>query len=297
MAAEEISVAGIRIHKQNFNKSRGRGYYSSIDILHLEQIRTILQDEALSREQKEIHIRDHVTTRPLGQFSDETLFRSTRWSPDSQSLAFLITEADDVQLWVADVASGKTKQVASHVNCSVSVSSFTWARDSKSLFFLQAVEKGNPVPSTPIPPFSPAISSNVLGKKAIARTYQNLLTNAHDEALFRFFGTSQVVQVDITGDEPPVPMPQTQGLIQSLSLSPNGEYLLTKQICQPFSYLVPYTRFPHVNQIWKVQAPESAPVFRQDIPLQEQIPSIRDAVGTGPRQCMLSLLLRCGLKT
>lgn len=283
LAAEEVSVAGIRIHKQNFNKSRGRGYYSSMDILNLSQVRDILKNNSLSREQKEAQIREQVNTQPIGEFTEDTLFRNVRWSPDSNLLGFLVTKANDVELWIAEAATGAARKLTGNVNCSVAVSSFTWARDSQSVFYLEAVEKGNSVPEAPIPPFSPAISSNVLGKKAAARTYQNLLKNSHDEALFRFFGTSQVSQISVTGSDTAVVMPGTRGIIQSLSLSPNGQYLMTKQICQPFSYLVPYTRFPHANQIWDVQASQDEPVFEQKIPLQEHIPSVHDAVSTAPR--------------
>lgn len=66
------------------------------------------------------------------------------------------------------------------------------------------------------------------GNTAAARTYQNLLTCAHDEELFRFFTTSVVSKVviddngEFLSEEELAP---TKGIIKSFSISPDGKFL------------------------------------------------------------------------
>lgn len=61
--------------------------------------------------------------------------------------------------------------------------------------------------------------------------------------------------------------------------------MLTQNIEEPFSYLVPYARFPQTNTVWNISEKDVSSVFEQKIPLQEQIPSVHDAAKIGPRNC------------
>ncbi|MEP0919557.1 hypothetical protein NC981_22260 [Leptolyngbya sp. DQ-M1] len=54
-------------------------------------------------------------------------------------------------------------------------------------------------PQPSIVPTAPRIEEN-LGRKTPARTYTNLLTNAHDEALFEYYLTSALERVHLTGE-------------------------------------------------------------------------------------------------
>ena len=59
--------------------------------------------------------------------------------------------------------------------------------------------------------------------------------------------------------------------------------MLTKTMNEPFSYLVPYTRFPQSNQVWDLTQSPIAMAFNQEIGLQEQIPSVHDSCAVGAR--------------
>jgi len=53
-----------------------------------------------------------------------------------------------------------------------------------------------PLPGRSKVPDAPLVQACEAGNKAPARTYQDLLVDAHDEALFRHFCTTQLVLVD-----------------------------------------------------------------------------------------------------
>lgn len=54
-----------------------------------------------------------------------------------------------------------------------------------------------PPPQKPLAPPGPRISTNVEGSVSQARTYQDLLKNAHDEAVFEHHGQSHLVYVKV----------------------------------------------------------------------------------------------------
>ena len=67
-------------------------------------------------------------------------------------------------------------------------------------------------------------------------------TNAHDEALFDYYFTSQLTRVDLAdGKATAVGSP---GVISGFGVSPDGQYVLTNRLKRPYSYLVPASQFP-----------------------------------------------------
>ena len=84
-------------------------------------------------------------------------------------------------------------------------------------------------------PVGPRVQQNE-GKAAPAWTSQDLLTSAHDDALFEYYFTSQLAIVDAaSGAVSPFGTP---GLFASVSASPNGEYVLVTKVKRPFSRIV-----------------------------------------------------------
>jgi hypothetical protein len=82
----------------------------------------------------------------------------------------------------------------------------------------------------------PIVQENA-GRTAPVRTYQDLLSNPYDEALFDYYFTSRLALVALTdGAVRPIGEP---GLIMSAQLSPDGRYILQTRVKRPFSYAVP----------------------------------------------------------
>ena len=75
--------------------------------------------------------------------------------------------------------------------------------------------------------------------------------NMADEMKFEHFATSCIMKVE-AGKEPV--MLWNPGMFKSFSISPDGQYILVEQLMRPFSYNVPYYRFPTCIDIWTSEA-------------------------------------------
>jgi hypothetical protein len=90
-------------------------------------------------------------------------------------------------------------------------------------------------------PTAPIIQSTN-GKKSTVRTYQNLLKDQHDEELFDYYFTSQLLLVNSeNGKAKKIGEP---AIYMSVEFSPDNKYLLASRINKPYSYLLPYYYFP-----------------------------------------------------
>ncbi len=115
------------------------------------------------------------------------------------------------------------------------------------------------------------------GKAGQIVTYEDLLKNPYDEALFDYYGTSQLATVDIaTGRPTPLGAP---AIYTSASPSPNGAYVLVERLHRPYSYLFPYERFPVAIDVLARDGSRVETIANR--PLADAIPV--DGVVTGPR--------------
>ncbi len=199
------------------------------------------------------------------------------WAPDGSRFAFTHTGDDGVELWTVDAGSGAATRVTSGVNAIFRNTPFHWLSDSAHLAVrIVDADRGMP-PQAPAVPETPVIQETT-GRVAPARTYQDLLTSPHDNALFNYYGAARAVVVDLSGGATEIAGP---GIIDRFAPSPDANYLLVSTIHEPFSWLVPYSRFPHRIEI----RDRSGAVVREvvDLPLHEEIPIGRDSAPTGPR--------------
>ena len=199
------------------------------------------------------------------------------WAPDGSRFAFTHTGDDGVELWTVDAGSGAATRVTSGVNAIFRNTPFHWLSDSAHLAVrIVDADRGMP-PEAPAVPETPVIQETT-GRVAPARTYQDLLTSPHDNALFSYYGAARAVVVHLSGDATEIAGP---GIIDRFAPSPDANFLLVSTIHEPFSWLVPYSRFPHRIEI----RDRSGAVVREvaDLPLHEEIPIGRDSAPTGPR--------------
>ncbi len=74
-----------------------------------------------------------------------------------------------------------------------------------------------------------------LGTASPAPTLEDMLKTAYDEELFEYYFTSQVAAYDVaTGRKTHAGKP---AIVESITPSPNGEYLLVSKVKRPFSHL------------------------------------------------------------
>ena len=126
-------------------------------------------------------------------------------------------------------------------------------------------------------PSGPVIQETT-GEAAPNRTYQDLLQNPHDEAVFEHYATSQVTRIALDGTIVSMGEP---ALIRGISVSPDGQYALVQTTHRPYSYLVPASRFPNRMEVWDMNGNVVHEVA--DLPLQENVPTGFGSVPTGVR--------------
>ena len=163
-----------------------------------------------------------------------------RWSPAGDGFAFTRTTSDGVALWLADPATGTARALTSPSLNAARGEPCDWMPDGRSLLCHFVVEDRGAAPVSASIPVGPVIQASG-GEAAPSWTFQDLLEDAHDEALFDYYLTSQPALVDAaTGDTRPLGAP---AVYESLEPSPGGDYFLSIRTVRPYSYLVPDARF------------------------------------------------------
>ncbi|MGE5343526.1 MAG: S9 family peptidase [Candidatus Omnitrophota bacterium] len=254
----ELKLAGIRINP----KTNGPGatrifYYKNLKLKDLKNM-------------KEYPITGLPADPKISNFS---------WAPDSRHVAFFVTQANGIELWAVDAATGKaTKLTEAIVNEALEASVLEWLPDSQHLLFKAVCPNRPDLPRKNDTPKGPVVQCND-GQVTPVKTFQDLLTCAYDEELFTHYATSQLMTVDLNGNAKPIGTP---GIIKIFDPSPNGAYILVESIKSPFSYQLPCYFFPYSVQIWDIEGKVVKTLA--DIPLLDYILPSNDATMKGPRQ-------------
>ncbi|HSE41375.1 MAG TPA: prolyl oligopeptidase family serine peptidase, partial [Acidobacteriota bacterium] len=201
-----------------------------------------------------------------------------RWNATGTLFAFRNEAKDSVELWVADVATQKARQIPNVALNPVLRSDYQWMQDQKTLLVKLIPNNRGKKPEPPEIPPGPKIQEST-GATAPSSTYEvrDVLKSPHDADLFDYFATSQLALIDTTtGNVTPLGKPNVFG---SVSASPNGEYILVEYYHRPYSYLRAYYRFPKEVEVWSKKGELVEKLVSQ--PLAEQVPI--DGVVKGPR--------------
>ncbi len=199
------------------------------------------------------------------------------WSPDESKVAFTHTTENKIELYILDIATAKAAKLTDLAINATLGSPMSWLPDGKGLLVKTTVANRGNAPEVSRVPVGPNTQEN-LGKKAQAPTYQDLLKNATDERLFEYYCTSQLVKVMLNGKTQNI---GATGITPSVSLSPDGKYILTETISRPFSFLVTLRSFPTKIEILDING-KSVRTLASN-PLEEDQPWSRDATTPNPR--------------
>ncbi len=206
------------------------------------------------------------------------------WSADGQRFAFENITAEAVELWIGDARSGAVRRLPGVRLNQMFGDQAQWMPDQKTLL-VKLVSGPKAPPVAPPGSDGPGIQES-LGQTGQSSTYENrdTLRNRHDEALFDYYGTSQLALVDAaTGKITPVGKP---GLYEELDVAPDGRHAVVTEIRPPYSYVTTFDRFPKQIDLWdlsKRPAKGANPVVREiaALPLADRVPN--RGVPTGPR--------------
>ncbi|SEG15349.1 glutamyl peptidase. Serine peptidase. MEROPS family S09D [Bryocella elongata] len=205
------------------------------------------------------------------------------FSPDAKHIAFVRTVDAPAtmagqELWVIDVATAAANRVgAVHLN-SILGHPCEWLPDSTGLLCKTVPATRGAAPKETGVPTGPHVQEN-LGTKRPAPTYEDLLKTPEDAAIFEYYATSQLAVVSLGGVVKPLAV---KGVVEGAKPSPDGHYAMVSLIHRPFSYTIPYERFPQLTEIASLKG-SASPHVLQDRPAVDDLPISRDAVQPGPR--------------
>jgi len=196
------------------------------------------------------------------------------FSPDGKRISIVHTTDRAIRLLVADVATAQVRVLLDGGINNLG-GGCSW-RDDSTGFLCRLIPdgRGGPPPA-PAVPSGPNIQEN-LGKPLPGRTYQDLLSNAHEEQLYDYYFTSQPAWVSLDGQKTAF---GPAAVYAGMSVSTDGQWLVVTRVKRPYSYLVPAGLFPRQTELWD----RSGRVVRTlaDVPMGDTIPV--NGVFAGPR--------------
>ena len=201
------------------------------------------------------------------------------WSPDQTMAAFTNTTANGAELWILDIAKAEAKKMTEDKLNANMGSPYDWFPDGSG-FLVKVLPEDRKalIDKATAIPTGPRISVNEGGTKAQNRTYQDLLKDKADEANFEQLVRSTLYKVSMDGS---MSQWKETGMYRAISFSPDGKYVMMTTIKRPFSYLVPYYRFPTLTEIYD-QAGQLVKEI-QDMALVEELPKGFGSVALGKR--------------
>lgn len=201
------------------------------------------------------------------------------WSPDGSQLAFLANFERVSQVYVADVATGKSRQVtpAKSALLATMVTAVDWTADGSGIVAVLLPDGRGPEPVGPAIATGPRVRLWTEGAKSPQRNYASLLGEPYDQALMEYHVTGQLTVLDVkTRVARKIGAP---AMITGVDPSPDGKYLRVTTLRKPFSYMVQVGNFGTVEEIWDAGGKVLAEVMKR--PLREMPDTSQ---GDGPPQ-------------
>jgi dipeptidyl aminopeptidase/acylaminoacyl peptidase len=176
------------------------------------------------------------------------------------------------------VATATAKRI-SEANLNANLGSpFNWIDDNNLLVKIIPANRAALIDSKKTMPKGPT-TSNADGKSSQNRTYQDLLKNKTDEANFETLISSELYKISLDGKKT---LFKEKDMYIGQSYSPDGKYVMITTIQKPFSYIVPFSRFPQTSVVYNAN---TGKIIRDvnNVPLVEIMPKGFAAVRAGKR--------------
>jgi dipeptidyl aminopeptidase/acylaminoacyl peptidase len=267
VGAPELRLAGIRINPRTYAGSR-EAFMSGLKLIPVS-LPGPTKGKAIIKRAPPLAPGPVTVQLPEGRRIVQALF-----SADSKTLAMILSTDAGLELAVADVATGTTRKLTEAKLSGVLASPCAWSANEALVCLMRAA--GNPPEKSAIPS-GPAIQETK-GRATPNPTFQDMLQDAGDESIFEHYATSQPVRITLDGAATPI---GPWGLYRRATPSPDGRFVLVQKISRPFSYVVPYTRFPTTTEIWSAEGALAKRLA--ETPLQDGISIASDSTPIGPR--------------
>jgi len=199
-------------------------------------------------------------------------------SPNEKKIAFTHTTNTGVELWVLDIETARAARLTEPILNANMGNPVSWLSDNVNLLVRLLPKNRIALTNTKKNlPAGPTVSSSD-GSISQNPTFQDLLKNKADEQNFESLITSDLYKISITGI---TELFKPSSMYAGVSVSPDGNFVLITTIKKPFSYLVPYYRFPQTSIVYDINGNEIRVV--NEIPLTENLPKGFDSAPKGKR--------------
>jgi dipeptidyl aminopeptidase/acylaminoacyl peptidase len=209
---------------------------------------------------------------------DDITISGATWSPEGDQIAFLAHLPERTEVWLADVNSGTSASLADiAVNATISRGELAWTANGTVITLAVPPDRG-PEPEESRVPSGPVIRTT-REQETSTRTIPFLLEDAHDADLFEYYTTSQIVEL-APGSEPR--LIGEPAMYASISVSPDGNHLLTTRVTRPFSFITGWNSFPRKTEVLDLDGNLLAELI--DEPLRESGGGRGGNGGSDPRE-------------
>jgi dipeptidyl aminopeptidase/acylaminoacyl peptidase len=254
LAAPELKLAGLRINPKTNIQSRESHFYkiSLLDILDNSE-------------------------HEISGLPEKGKFCRLSWNYEQDKAIVLNIESNGVQAWIIDVIDKTAKAIGNNnINGNIS-QAFVWLKSDEILFSTIPAAgviyqlNQDTLPSGPI-------TADNEGQSIESRTFQDLLRDEIDAQNFEKAVTSEIWKFKLDGSSV---LWKKAAMHDGIALSPDGSLIMISEIEKPFSYFVPFDRFPYTTTIFDQDA---RPVYEVErSPLLEFLPQGFMAVQKGRR--------------
>lgn len=253
LAAPELRLAGVRFNPDTHASNRAVSY-TQLALKHL----------ADGREQP-------VTGLPAA-----ARLSGASWSPDGRHISVIARVANAPgALYLIDVASAQARPLTGPILNGVLGDPVDWFGNDALLVKLIPADRGAP-PARVVENVGP-VAQESKGRRAAARTFTDLLNSVQDEAEFDYYATADLARVSLRGE---ITLLGFRGLF-SVTPSPDARFLVVTSVHRPFSYAVPFSRFPQRIEILAADGQRVRLIA--DLPLADDVPTEFNSVRRGPR--------------
>ena len=170
-----------------------------------------------------------------------------QWSPDGSKLAYIANFEDASRVYVADLATGKSRQVSPRPLLATLVTSVDWTADGSQVIAVLIPDGRKAEPQRPAIETGPLVRLTD-EKKEKTRTFASLLRDPFEKELMEYYVTGQLATINASNGS--IRKIGAPAMISAVDASPDGKYFHVTLMRKPFSYIVQYNSFGTSEQIW-----------------------------------------------
>jgi len=187
------------------------------------------------------------------------------WAPDGRQVAFIANFDKASHVYLADVATGKSRPLTRTPLLATLVTGIEFTGDGSGIVTVLLPDNRPAEPARPAVAAGPRVQVWMDSLKSPQRTFFSLLEEPHEQALLEYYTTGQLAVIDVKSRA--VRKLGAPAMIRSVDPSPDGRYFRVTTMQKPFSYVVQYNNFGELEQIWDATGKVLAEVVKR--PLRE----------------------------